>query len=109
MLLLTTNLIMVVIVSSDNYFENYFNISKSVESVKEIDEISTANSYLRNTIKLEQYKWPNGIVPFEFNVDYNDHEKQLILNAMKIFSNETCIKFMAKEKQHKEHIKFFKV
>lgn len=36
------------------------------------------------------------------------NDKELIINAMEIFSNETCIQFVPKTAQHIEHIKFKK-
>lgn len=62
----------------------------------------------RNAIKLEQYKWPNGIVPYIFHREYTAKEQIVIIQAMEIFTAKTCVQFIPKTDEHVEHIQFVK-
>jgi choriolysin L len=50
----------------------------------------------RNAMKMEQYKWPNGIIPYEISDEYTVREVKSVTDAMQSFHRETCIKFIPK-------------
>lgn len=77
-----------------NYFETYFN--------------QPDHSDERNALKWENFKWPNGIVPYLFGEEYSDRDRSAVLGAMEIFHKETCVKFVEKTNNQVEHIKFTK-
>lgn len=84
------------VICSTNYFETYF-----------IEPENDQNS--RNALKLEQYKWPQGIVHFVFDSTYNANDRNAVLTAMELIADETCIEFRVKKPSQKEHIRFLKV
>lgn len=77
-----------------NYFEGY------VEPPPQSNE--------RNALKMESYKWPNGVVPFIFDTNYSDDEQSVVLHAMQVFFENTCVKFTPKTDDDVEHIRFTK-
>lgn len=81
-----------------------------VNSVANIIQLNYFEKYLqvRNAIKLEQYKWPNGIIPYIFSDEYKDNDRIAVITAMEVFHNETCIQFIPKTNQTIEHIRFVK-
>lgn len=62
----------------------------------------------RNAIKLKQFKWPNAIVPYEFGNNYTEGNRARVLAAMEIFREKSCVKFILKQPEHIEHIRFVK-
>lgn len=62
----------------------------------------------RNAIKLDQYKWPNGTVPYVFADDYSESDRAAVVSGMEVFHNETCVKFVPKSEADVEHIRFVK-
>ena len=50
---------------------------------------------------LEGGQWPNGIVPYVINpaTSYSDEEKNDIMDAMKMFEEHTCIRFVNRTNQ----------
>lgn len=78
-----------------NYFESFF-----VEPTPGIQG--------RNALKIEQYKWPNGIVPYVFHADYNQGAQTTVLQAMTTLTEKTCVQFVEKRVEHVEHIQFTK-
>lgn len=95
-----------------NYFETYF-VEPHIDT--------------RNAIKLEQYKWPNGVVPYVFHTDYSKLktlvsfskfynykiadavERSTVLDSMEAITDSTCVQFVTKTKLQTEHIRFTKV
>lgn len=84
------------VVYATNYFETYFHEPQ----VKQ-------NS--RNAIKIDKYKWPGGLVHYEFDYTYCEDDRNAVLSAMELIMEKTCVKFEKKQTIHKEHIKFLKV
>lgn len=41
--------------------------------------------------------------------DLDNEDKQRVIDAMELISNETCVRFVTKNETHIEHIKFLKV
>lgn len=77
-----------------NYFESYV--------------LMPPQSNERNALKMERYKWPNGVVPFIFDTNYSDDEKSIVLHAMQVFVENTCVRFIPKTDDDVEHIRFTK-
>lgn len=65
-------------------------------------------SFDRNAVKLERYKWPNGTVPFTFHPDFSVPEQLIVVQAMTVFATQTCVRFIPKTDEHVEHIQFVK-
>lgn len=66
------------------------------------------SQYGRNAVRKEQYKWPNRTVPYIFSDEYSSEQQTIIVDAMNIFMDETCVKFIPKTNDHIEHIQFVK-
>lgn len=62
----------------------------------------------RNAMKSPANKWPNGIVPYRFGDEYIEGDKAAVLQAMEVFREKTCIKFVLKRDHHSEYIIFKK-
>lgn len=76
-----------------NYFESFY------------DEPEQTG---RNAVKLEKYKWPNGIVPYIFHREYSARDQLVVIQAMEIFTAKTCVRFVSKTDEQVEHIQFVK-
>lgn len=81
-------------VAKKNYFETYF--------------VEPDTNDQRNALKWEQYKWPNGTVPYIFDDSYTQTNRAAVLSGMEIFRKETCVRFVPKSAEQIEHIKFTK-
>lgn len=77
-----------------NYFETYY--------------IQPDSNNGRNAIKMDQYKWPNGTVPYIFDSTYNEKNRNIVLSAMNSIMDNSCVKFVPKEDKQVEHIRFIK-
>ncbi|KAG4070168.1 hypothetical protein HA402_003858 [Bradysia odoriphaga] len=62
----------------------------------------------RNAISLEQFKWPDGTVPYVFDSTYNENDQNSVLTAMDLIVEKTCVKFVEKTPNQVEHIRFLK-
>ncbi|XP_058061249.1 low choriolytic enzyme-like [Anopheles bellator] len=60
----------------------------------------------RNALRLEYYKWPNGVVPYTFAEGFSVHEQAVILEAMDVLQQQTCVYFIPKTPDQWEHIRF---
>lgn len=84
---------------SEKYFETF-----SIDTNPLFDDSS------RNAIAIEDYLWPNGIIPFKFDDTYISMDRYNVFNAINIIEADTCIKFIetnqTESQQH--HIQFVK-
>lgn len=108
-------------VAESKYFETFF-----VEPEPYAEEVPS-----RNALRIKDFKWPRAEVPFVFDessygtiycivllgfysikkhrslLDIEDEQR--VLNAMTLITSQTCVRFVAKNESHLEHIMFFKV
>jgi hypothetical protein len=84
---------------SDRFFETF-----------SIDPNTLYDDTNRNAIAMEDYLWPNGMIPFKFDDAYTSMDRDKIFYAINIIEDDTCIKFVetnqTESQQH--HIKFVK-
>jgi len=63
----------------------------------------------RNAMKMEQYKWPNGVIPYEISDEYSAREIQSIYKAIQSFHSESCVRFVPKTLANQiESVRFVK-
>ncbi|XP_055636106.1 zinc metalloproteinase nas-14-like [Toxorhynchites rutilus septentrionalis] len=63
--------------------------------------------YDRNALKMEAYRWPNGIVPYQFDASCGQRQCQpAILNAIEVLHRINCVRFVPKSVDQVEHIRF---
>ncbi|ETN59684.1 zinc metalloproteinase nas-14 [Anopheles darlingi] len=60
----------------------------------------------RNALRLEYYKWPNGVVPYIISEGFSAQEQAAILEAMNVLQQQTCVYFIPKTADQREHIRF---
>lgn len=77
-----------------NYFETFYS-----------DRPAPAG---RNAIRNDEYKWPNGTVPYIFHSNYTADDRTRVQRAMELFADVTCTRFVQKTDDHVEHIRFVK-
>lgn len=62
----------------------------------------------RNALHLSAYKWPRGIVPYQFNNSCDQQYRSTVLDAMNVLHQATCVHFIPKTNEQVEHIEFGK-
>ncbi|CAO1409798.1 unnamed protein product [Diamesa serratosioi] len=90
-------------IAHDGYFETFY--------VAPDPFLNEQSSEFRNAISLDEYKWPDGVIPYSFDEKvYSEKDKVIISEAMEIFSENTCIKFVKtnEEESSVHQIKFVK-
>jgi choriolysin L len=88
-------------------------IFECVIGARYFESLPEANSpqfgHHRNAMKMEQYKWPNGVIPYEISEEYSAREIQSIYKAIQSFHSETCVRFIPKNLANQvESIRFVK-
>lgn len=73
-------------IAKDSYFETFFIAPNNM-----FDEKSPK---FRSAIAIDDYKWPDGIIPFSFEKTYSEKDKTKVFKAMEIISEPTCIEFL---------------
>ncbi|KFB43737.1 zinc metalloproteinase nas-14 [Anopheles sinensis] len=86
-----------------SYFESYLR-----EPPPPTQKDSEKHSGGKNALRLEYYKWPNGIVPFLFSHGFSLNEQAIILDAINVLQQQTCVYFIPKTPEQREHIRFVK-
>ncbi|XP_062553843.1 zinc metalloproteinase nas-14-like [Armigeres subalbatus] len=62
----------------------------------------------RNALRLQAYKWPNGVVPYLFADSCDQQYRSAVLDAMNVLHQATCVHFIPKTTEQIEHIQFGK-
>ncbi|XP_076467019.1 zinc metalloproteinase nas-8-like [Babylonia areolata] len=63
--------------------------------------------YRRKAIRGEDYRWPRGIIPFEFDrMAYYWHDRAEIQKAMDVWQSHTCLRFVRATSYHRDKIRF---
>lgn len=61
----------------------------------------------RSVTSREERKWEHGIIPYEFEpFRFTEYQLSIFKNAMLIWENNTCIKFVERKPEHKNFIVF---
>lgn len=68
----------------------------------------TIDHHHRNALRLEAYKWPDGIVPYRFADSCDQQYRSAVLDAMNVLHQATCVHFIPKTTEQVEHIQFGK-
>lgn len=64
---------------------------------------------LRNAaVSRDYYLWPNGVIPYVINQDFDQETVNTIYRMMKQFEIYTCIRFTEKTDQDEEFLNIFK-
>ncbi|XP_058825332.1 seminal metalloprotease 1 [Topomyia yanbarensis] len=79
----------------EDFFETY------------IDE-PTMSGNNRNALRLSAYKWPNGTVPYQFEDSCDQQYRSTVLDAMSVLEQASCVLFIPKTEDQREHIRFTK-
>lgn len=65
--------------------------------------------HLRNAaVSRDYYLWPNGVIPYVINQDFDENVVSTIKRMMKQFETYTCIRFKEKTDQDEEFLNIFK-
>jgi len=58
------------------------------------DDVWPKNERLAGTgLKDERKRWPNNIIPYKIGIEFNANERAIIMKAMQMWMNKTCIRF----------------
>lgn len=90
-------------IAEDGYFETFFVAPNPL--------LDKQSSELRNAILMDDYKWPDGIIPYSYDDKvYTEKDKATISEAMEVFTETTCIKFQRtnEEESSVHQLKFVK-
>lgn len=66
----------------------------------------TAASAFKGTL---DKKWEGGIIPFVFDRWFDTKRRQLMLNAMRVYHQRTCIRFVPKQAKHQDYIRMVRI
>ncbi|XP_011498434.1 PREDICTED: zinc metalloproteinase nas-13-like [Ceratosolen solmsi marchali] len=71
------------------------NMSVNPEELGEYLEgdIMLPNTFKRNGMRLESFRWPGGVVPYMISPFFNEDQQKVIRDAMTDYHLHTCIKF----------------
>lgn len=50
--------------------------------------------------------WRDGVIPYDIASDYTGAPKSLLVSAMRVWENHTCLTFVQREPEHKNYIVF---
>lgn len=48
----------------------------------------------RNGLISSKYRWPNGIIPYQLDMDYTNEQRDFIELALKTIESVSCVKFV---------------
>eukprot|EP00057_Strongylocentrotus_purpuratus_P013239 XP_011667713.1 PREDICTED: uncharacterized protein LOC105439885 [Strongylocentrotus purpuratus] len=60
----------------------------------------------RAIIKGRDRRWPDAIIPYTIDSDFNHEAVKLIRSALKHWQQNTCIRFVHKESSHQDYLRF---
>ena len=71
----------------------WHNLYLAVEAplIREGDILVSDNPRLRNAIRREPAKWPDGVIPYVISSNFNTYERTIIANAIAQYHEKTCI------------------
>lgn len=58
----------------------------------------------RNGMVAKAYRWPNAVIPYEITGSFDSRSMNLIQNAMKVYHQNTCIKFQRRTARDRDYI-----
>ncbi|XP_061398642.1 zinc metalloproteinase nas-8-like [Musca vetustissima] len=77
---------------------------EEVGSYTEGDIIQTANMFSKNGVISKSYRWPYGVIPYEFAGNFNQHDLEIIFYAFLNFHMQTCVRFVPRRYNETDYI-----
>ncbi|BHF76108.1 Bone morphoproteintic protein 1 [Sparganum proliferum] len=60
----------------------------------------------RAVTSVKEHIWPSGIIPYEIGPQFSSYARTIIMNAMRMWENVTCLSFVEREPHHQSYIIF---
>lgn len=74
--------------------ETYMNMKDNLVPLNETNSDETKRRKKRKATRRFQSRWPNQIVPYEINADFNANERLVIMSAIDDYHTYTCLRFV---------------